>query len=205
LYQGYSEPATSILPTFMEGYDKSIEQVAYDAEAAAKALKEAGVTSIHMITYTNPRPYNTATGQVLAEAIQGYLSKVGVTVTIDSYDWTTYKQKLKTGDYDLCYYGWIGDNGDPDNFMYLLAHEDPTMNVALYNNEEFNQLIAKGVETPAGAERNAIYTQLEKIAAEDAAWLPISHAQTLCAYRPNIQDFYYHMTGVTPFVGVSKK
>ncbi len=205
LYQGYSEPATSVLPTFMEGYDKSISQVAYDAEAAAKAIKAAGLTSVKMITYTNPRPYNTATGQSLAEAIQGYLSKVGVTSTIDSYDWTTYKQKLKAGDYDICFYGWIGDNGDPDNFMYLLSHEDPTMNVALYKNEEFNKLIAKGVKTPAGAERIAIYTELEKVAAADAAWLPISHAQTLAAYRTNISDFNYHMTGVTPFAGVSKK
>ncbi|WP_088188820.1 ABC transporter substrate-binding protein [Desulfosporosinus sp. FKA] len=205
LYKGYSEPATSIMPTFMEGYDKSISQVAYDPQAAAKTLKAAGLTTVHMITYTNPRPYNTATGQVLAEAIQGYLSKVGVTVKIDSYDWTTYKQKIKEGDYDIAFYGWVGDNGDPDNFMNLLSDPDPTMNIALYNNPQFNDLIKKGVATPAGDARNAIYTQLEKIAAADAVWLPISHAQTLCAYRPNVQNFYFHMTGITPFVGVSKK
>ena len=89
LYQGYSETATSILPTFMEGYDKSITQAAYDPAASAEALKAAGITNVHIITYTNPRPYNAATGQALAEAIQGYLSKVGVTATIDSFDWTT--------------------------------------------------------------------------------------------------------------------
>ncbi|MDP4128049.1 MAG: ABC transporter substrate-binding protein [Bacillota bacterium] len=205
LYQGYSEPATSILPTFMEGYDKSVSQVAYDPTAAAKTLKDAGLTSLHMITYTNPRPYNAATGQSLAEAVQGYLSKVGVKVTIDSFDWTTYKQKVKAGDYDVAFYGWIGDNGDPDNFMYLESVDDPTMNIALYKNPEFNKLIAKGVATPAGAERNAIYTQLEKISASDAVWLPISHAQTLCAYRPGVQNFYFHMTGITPFAGVAKK
>ena len=205
LYQGYSETATSILPTFMDGYDKSVTQVSYNAEAAAAAIKASGLTSVHMITYTNPRPYNSANGQALAEAIQGYLSKVGVTVKIDAFDWTTYKQKLKAGDYDIAFYGWIGDNGDPDNFMYLLAHEDPTMNIALYKNAEFNKLIAKGVETPAGPARNAIYTQLEKIAAADAAWLPISHAQTLCAYKPNIHNFYFHMTGITPLAGVSKE
>jgi len=205
LYQGYSEPATAILPTFMEGYDKSISQVAYDPTAAAKTLKDAGLTSLHMITYTNPRPYNSATGQSLAEAIQGYLSKVGVQVTIDSFDWTTYKEKLKAGNYDLAFYGWIGDNGDPDNFLYLLSVDDPTMNIARYKNDQFNSLIAKGLTTPAGADRNGIYTQLEKLSATDAAWLPISHAETLCAYRPNVENFYFHMTGITPFAGVAKK
>ncbi|MEN6463109.1 MAG: ABC transporter substrate-binding protein [Syntrophomonas sp.] len=205
LYKGYSETATSILPTFMDGYDKSITQVAYDPTAAAKTLKAAGLTSVHMITYTNPRPYNAATGQALAESIQGYLSKVGVKVQLDSYDWTTYKDKVKAGDYDIAFYGWVGDNGDPDNFMNLLSSDDQTMNISLYNNPEFKSLIAKGLITPAGAERNAIYTQLEKIAAADAVWLPISHAQTLCAYKPNISNFYYHMTGITPLAGVSKK
>ena len=205
LYQGYSEPATSVLPTFMEGYDASIQQASYDAKASEEALKAAGVTNVRIITYTNPRPYNAATGQALAEAIQGYLAKVGVTATIDSYDWTTYKEKLKGGDYDICFYGWIGDNGDPDNFMYLLAHEDPTMNVALYNNPEFNNLLKEGIKTPAGEDRNKIYTEMEKIAAKDAAWLPISHAESLAAYRPNVQNFLYHVTGVTPFAGVSKQ
>ena len=205
LYQGYSEVATSILPTFMEGYDESITQVQYDPTAAQKTLQDAGITSVHMIAYTNPRPYNAATGQALAEAIQGYLAKVGVTASIDSFDWTTYKEKVRGGDYDIAFYGWIGDNGDPDNFMYLLAHEDPTMNIALYKNPAFNNLIAEGIKTPAGDERNAIYTELEKIAAEDAPWLPISHALTLAAYRPNVEGFYYHMTGITPLAGVSKK
>lgn len=204
LYKGYSDPATSVMPTFMDGYDKSISQVPYDATAAAATLKAAGVTSIHMITYSNPRPYNTANGQALAEAIQGYLSKVGVTCKIDSYDWTTYKSKVKEGGYDACFYGWTGDNGDPDNFMNLMSVDDPSQNVALYKNPEFNALIAKGTATPEGAARNAIYTQLEKIAAKDAVWLPISHSQTLCGYRPNIHDFYYHVTGITPLAGVSK-
>jgi peptide/nickel transport system substrate-binding protein len=205
LYQGYAEPATSILPTFMEGYDKSIAQVAYDPKAAADALKAGGLTKVHIITYTNPRPYNSANGQALAEAIQGYLSKVGVTATIDSYDWTTYKQKVKAGDYDIAFYGWIGDNGDPDNFMNLLASPDPGMNIALYKNDEFNKTLADGVKAPAGAARDAIYTQLEKKVAGEAVWLPISHAQTLAAYRPNVDGFYFHMTGITPLAGVSKK
>ncbi len=204
LYQGYAEPATSVLPTFMEGFDKSIQQVSFDAAAAKAALASAGVTKLHIITYSNPRPYNTANGQALAEAIQGYFKAVGVTASIDAFDWTTYKQKVKTGDYDICFYGWNGDNGDPDNFMTLMSIQDPTQNVAHFNNSEYNALIAKGVATPAGTDRNAIYTQLEKLAAQNAVWLPISHAKTLCGYRSNVQGFYYHMTGAVPLVGVSK-
>lgn len=204
LYQGYAEPATSVLPSFIPGFDTSIKQVSYDQAAAKTALANAKVTKVHIITYTNPRPYNTANGQALAEAVQGYLKNVGVTATIDAYDWTTYKQKVKAGDFDICFYGWIGDNGDPDNFMSLMSDKDPSMNVSRYDNADYKALISKGLSTSAGTERNKIYTDLEKMAAENAVWLPISHAKTLVGYRSNVKDFNYHMTGVVFLSGASK-
>ncbi|MHB8062231.1 MAG: ABC transporter substrate-binding protein [Ruminiclostridium sp.] len=196
LYQGYAEPATSVLPTFMQGYDTSIKQVAFDQAAAKAALTAAGITSLHIITYTNARPYNTANGQALAEAVQGYLKNAGVTATIDAFDWTTYKQKVVAGDYDICFYGWTGDNGDPDNFMSLMSDKDPAMNVARFDNADYKALISKGLTTSAGDARNKVYTDLEKMAATEAVWLPISHAKTLVGYRSNVKDFNYHMTGV---------
>lgn len=204
LYQGYASPADSILPSFVPGYSADIKQVAYDPDAAKAALSAAGITSVHMITYSNPRPYNTATGQVLAEAIQGYLSKVGVECKIDVFDWTTYKEKVKAGDYDICFYGWTGDNGDPDNFMALLSDKDPAMNVARYDNADYNTLIAKGKAEPEGDSRNAIYKQLEQIQVDQNPWLLISHSKLLSAYSPKVQDYYYHVTGNVFLSGMSK-
>lgn len=195
LYRGYASEATSILPTFMPGYSADVKQVSYDPEAAAQTLADKGVTELHMLTYTNPRPYNTATGQTLAEALQGYYEKVGVTCTIDSYDWTTYKEKVGTGDYDVCLYGWIGDNGDPDNFMNLLASEDIEMNVAQYHDEEFNTMLAEAASTPNGDERNAIYAQMEQKLADECVWLPISHQENLSAYQSNVHNYIAHPTG----------
>lgn len=195
LYRGYASEATSILPTFMPGYSADVKQVSYDPEAAAQTLADKGVTELHMLAYTNPRPYNTATGQTLAEALQGYYEKVGVTCSIDSYDWTTYKEKVGTGDYDVCLYGWIGDNGDPDNFMNLLASEDIEINVAQYSDEEFNTMLAEAASTPNGEERNAIYAQMEQKIADECVWLPISHQENLSAYLPNVHNYIAHPTG----------
>ncbi len=195
LYRGYATEATTILPSFMPGYSDGITRPSYDPEAAQATLQEKGVTQIHMLAYTNPRPYNTATGQTLAEAIQGYWAKVGVECTIDSYDWTTYKDKVNAGGYDVCLYGWNGDNGDPDNFMYLLAHEDPGMNVAHYNDEEYKQMLAEAAALPNGDERNAAYAAMEQKLADECVWLPISHQENLSAYVSNVNNFIYHPTG----------
>ena len=197
LYRGYASEATTILPSFVPGYSSDVHQVSYDPEAAQATLAEKGVTDIYMVAYTNPRPYNTATGQTLAEAIQGYWDKVGVKCTIDAYDWTTYKEKIGTGDYDVCLYGWIGDNGDPDNFLNLLASEDIEINVAQYHDEEFNQMLSDAASLPNGDERNAAYADMEQKVADENVWLPISHQENLAAYVGNVQNFIYHPTGNT--------
>ncbi|MBN2248500.1 MAG: ABC transporter substrate-binding protein [Coriobacteriia bacterium] len=195
LYQGYSETATTILPTFMPGFDSSVEQPGYDPEAAKAGLAAAGITTVHMITYTNPRPYNAATGASLAAAIQGYLQKVGVECTIDTFDWTTYKEKVKAGDYDVAFYGWIGDNGDPDNFLNLLADSDPNLNLARWDDATYQQMIKDALALPNGADRNAAYAACEKYVAERSVWLVISHAKQQAAFRPGVRDFVYHATG----------
>ncbi|SHI18224.1 peptide/nickel transport system substrate-binding protein [Sporobacter termitidis DSM 10068] len=195
LYQGYASPADTILPSFVPGFSSDIKQVAYNPDDAKTILSKNGVTAVHIITYSNVRPYNTANGDVLATAIQGYLSKVNVTATIDSYDWTTYKEKVKAGDFDIAFYGWTGDNGDPDNFMSLLSDKDPAMNISRFNDPTYLELINKGKTTPNGDDRNAIYKQLEQIQVDQNPWLLVSHSKLLSAYSPKIQDYYYHVTG----------
>lgn len=197
LYQGYSDVAETILPTFVPGYDATVKQVPYDEAAAKAGLAAAGITKVHMIAYSNPRPYNAATGQSLATAIQGYLQKVGVECTIDIFDWATYKEKVKAGDYDIAFYGWIGDNGDPDNFLNLLSDPDPSMNIARWQDPTYIAGIKDALTLPNGDQRNAAYGSLEKYAAEQAIWLPISHAKTLAGFRPGVSDFIYHQTGNT--------
>jgi peptide/nickel transport system substrate-binding protein len=195
LYQGYAETATTILPTFVPGYDANVKQIAYDEAAAKAGLAAAGVKSVHIITYSNPRPYNPATGSNLATAIQGYFQKVDVKVVIDTYDWTTYKDKVRAGDYDICFYGWTGDNGDPDNFLSLLSDPDPTMNVARWKDDSYIKGMAKALETANGPERYAQYGELETYAAENAVWVPFSHGKVLVGAKPGLTGYVYHVTG----------
>lgn len=205
IYGEYASVANSVMPLWMAPYDKDIKQTAYDPDAAKATLAAKGVTKLTCITYSTARPYNAKGGVELANMIQGYLSKVGVEVNITQYDWTTYKSKVQTDPYDICFYGWTGDNGDPDNFMNLLADSNKSMNVAHWDNAEYKKLIAKGVDTPDGDDRDAIYKECEQMVADEQPWLLISHSKNLLGYSPKVKDFYYHPTGVVFFKGVSKE
>ena len=205
IYGEYATVANSVMPTWMAPYAKDVKQTAYDPEAAKKTLADKGITSLQCITYTTARPYNQKGGSDLANMIQGYLSAVGVELSITQYDWTTYKTKVQTDPYDICFYGWTGDNGDPDNFMNLLADTNWSMNVAHFQDDEYNALIAEGLKTPDGDARDAIYLQCEEMVAEKQPWVLISHSKNLLGYSPKVKDFYYHPTGVVFFKGVSKE
>ena len=205
IYGEYASVANSVMPNWMAPYTKDVKQTAFDPEAAKKTLADKGVTSLQCITYTTARPYNQKGGSELARLIQGYLSAVGVDVSITEYDWTTYKTKVQTDPYDICFYGWTGDNGDPDNFMNLLADTNWSMNVAHWQDEEYKALITKGIATPDGDERDAIYLQCEEMVAEKQPWVLISHSKNLLGINPKVKDFYYHPTGVAFFKGVSKE
>ena len=205
IYGDYATVANSVMPTWMAPYTKDVKQTAYDPEAAKKTLADKGITSLQCITYTTARPYNQKGGSDLANMIQGYLSAVGVELSITQYDWTTYKTKVQTDPYDICFYGWTGDNGDPDNFMNLLADTNWSMNVAHWQDDEYKALIAEGLKTPDGDARDAIYLQCEEMVAEKQPWVLISHSKNLLGYSPKVKDFSYHPTGVVFFKGVSKE
>ena len=204
LYGEYASVANSVMPLWMAPYDEDIEQTAYDPDAAKKELADLGITKVKMITYSNVRPYNAKGGQTLAETIQGYLQEVGVESEIEISDWTTYKSKVQTDEFDLCFYGWTGDNGDPDNFMNLLADENWSMNVARWDNADYKALIKEGVTETDDEKRNDIYHQCEEMVADQAPWLLISHSKNLIGHSPKIQNYYYHPTGVTFFYNITK-
>jgi peptide/nickel transport system substrate-binding protein len=79
--------------------------------------------------------------------------------------------------------------------MNLLSDPDPTMNVARWQDPTYQGMIKDALVLPNGDERNAAYGAMEKYVAERAIWLPISHAKTLAAFRPQVSGFVYHQTG----------
>lgn len=209
LYQGYSQVANGPLPSFIPGYDPKLKPAGYDPEGAKKLLAEAGYSNLSftMITYSNPRPYNPVNGQKLAEAVQAELLKIGVKTTIKVYPWTEYKPTLfKAEDGEAYFYGWIGDNGDADNFLSLLDSKEiaSSLNASKYANPKVDQLLQQGVVNLDSKARVEIYHQLQQIVAKEAPWVFLSHATNLAAYRPNVKGFKLHPVGISWLSQVSK-
>ncbi|KKM08836.1 ABC transporter substrate-binding protein [Clostridiales bacterium PH28_bin88] len=211
LYQGMAKLANGPLPDFMPGYAADLKPYEYNPEDAKKLMAEAGYPNgmkVKMITYVNPRPYNAVGGEKLAAAIQADLLKIGIQTEIVPYQWVEYKQAVKQGEGDLFFYGWIGDNGDPDNFLYALLSSfeiESTLNSAKYSNKQVDDLLVQAQRTSKPEERNKLYHQAQEIILQDAPWVFISHGVDMAATTKNISGYQLHPTGVYPLKGVTKQ
>jgi peptide/nickel transport system substrate-binding protein len=94
---------------------------------------------------------------------------------------------------------WIGDNGDPDNHLYILLSGDQWppngYNMGFYKNEEVDAILQEARTTLDQTKRTELYQQAQKLLAEDAPWILIDHEAQIVVMDQKIKDFKLHPTG----------
>lgn len=204
LFQGASFEANGPLPPGVLGYDPETRSLPYDPAGAKELLARngyAGGMKITFITYTNSRPYNPAGGEKLAAALQADLAKAGIETEIKAYPWQQYKEALLKEEGNVFLYGWISDNGDPDNFLYTLlsaAQIESGLNTSHYRNNEVDLLLVKAQQETEPALREQAYRNAVKIIIQDAPWVFLNHSLRFFATSPKLEGFIPHSTGFTP-------
>ncbi|HXF83105.1 MAG TPA: ABC transporter substrate-binding protein [bacterium] len=198
-YAGVGQPAKNPMPPTIWGYNDAVKPYEYNPERARQLLAEAGYPNgitTELWWPNRARPYLTQP-QKIAEAIQQQLAKGGIRAKLVTYEWGTYLDKLSNGEHPMAIIGWIGDNGDPDNFLYVLLDKDNAVkgdanNYAFYKSEAVHDLLIRAQRIGDQAARARLYRQAQEIIARDAPWVPLVHAARVGAYRREVQNFYLH-------------
>ncbi|HSI66254.1 MAG TPA: ABC transporter substrate-binding protein [Planococcus sp. (in: firmicutes)] len=198
-FEGRAEPAKNPIPPVFAAYNDDIEEYDYNPERARELLEEAGLPDgfeMELWAMPVPRPY-MPDGQKVAEAIQSNLADVGITAEIVSYEWATYLERAAAGEADAFLLGWTGDNGDADNFIYVLLDQDNigSNNYTYYENQDLHDLLIAAQTEVDEDVRNDLYMQAQEIVHDDAPWVPLVHSTPLLAGGTNITGFYAHPTG----------
>ena len=125
------------------------------------------------------------------------MAEVGITAEIVSYEWATYLEKAANGEADAFLLGWTGDNGDADNFLYVLLDQDNigSNNYTYYENQELHDILIEAQTEVDEEVRNELYAQAQEIIHEDAPWVPLAHSTPLLAGGSNVVNFKPHPTG----------
>ncbi|ARF16913.1 ABC transporter substrate-binding protein [Sporosarcina ureae] len=198
-FEGRAEVAKNAMPSSISGYNDDVEAYAYDPEKAKELLKEAGLEDgfeMELWAMPVPRPY-MPDGTKVAEAIQSNLADVGIKAKIVSYEWATYLDKASKGEADAFMLGWTGDNGDADNFLYVLLDEDNigSNNYTYFKNDETHKLFLEAQTEVDEDKRIELYKQAQEILHEEAPWVPIAHSIPLLGGAKELTGFVPHPTG----------
>jgi len=195
-YKGRGEAAVNPMPSNLWGWNEDIADYPYDPELAKKLLAAAGYpegfkTELwYMPIFRDyfPQP------KKLAQAIQAQLAAVGIEVELVTYEWGTYLDKTEEGEHPMCMLGWMGDNGDPDNFLYVLLDKDNATigsagNVAFYKSDPLHEVLMAAQQTMDRETRAELYRQAQVIIHGDAPWLTVATANRMIGARNKVKDY----------------
>jgi len=106
------------------------------------------------------------------------------------------EERIRAGEHQTALLGWTGDNGDPDNFMFvLLGCAASKSNVARWCNEEFDGLLRAAKQTSDQAERTKLYKKAQVIFKQEAPWYTIAHSVQFRPVRKEVKNFKIHPLG----------
>jgi dipeptide transport system substrate-binding protein len=210
VYQGAGQKAKNLIPPTIWSYDDAITDYEFNVDKAKQLLAEAGVTlPLQSDLWYMPvqRPYNP-NGKRMAEMMQSDLAKVGINVNLISYEWGEYRKRLQAGEHQMGLLGWTGDNGDPDNFFFLLGcnnNEPAGQNLSKWCNKDFNDLMFAARKISDVKERSAMYAKMQAISKTEAPQVTIAHSTVFEPIRKEVSGYKVSPLGRHEFFAVSVK
>jgi peptide/nickel transport system substrate-binding protein len=209
LYNGGMVPAGGVLPPSDWAFNPDLTGYPYDLDKAKELLTTAGYgeenpLSFTLMVYDVPRGYNPAADR-LGTAIQEYWKQAGVEAEIQIEEWTQYRADRRADKFQVSLSGWMGDNGDPDNFLYSLLGTDNIggANTSWYSNPEVDDLLAQAQQVTDQETRIELYHQAEQIIVDDAPWAFLGYQLHQVVARSGVGNFtlqptyIYYLSAVT--------
>jgi oligopeptide transport system substrate-binding protein len=187
---GIGQPATSMIPPGMPGYQADLgKDLNFDAAAAKDLLKQAGFADPTQFPELHFRFATTTANQSRAEFIQGQLKQnLGINIVLDSMETKAYQAAYKNKDFDLAWTGWGADYPDPQNFMTGLFACGASNNKYNYCNPQFDAAAAKGDSGTDLTVRLQAYAQAQQILVTDTPVAPLLYRGRMVLVKPWVQN-----------------
>lgn len=197
-----AKPAGGILSKANWAYEKDVDVYQFDPDKARQLLDKAGFPDPDQdgpaprFTLTYKTSQNEQSRRV-AEVIQEQLAKVGIGISIKSYEWGTFFADIRGGNFQLYTLKWVGIT-DPDIYYYIFhsASIPPEgANRGRYRNPEVDRLLVEGRKTLDLQKRKEIYSAVQKITARELPYVSLWHQENVAAMQKNLKGFVLYPAG----------
>ncbi len=181
-----------MIPAMSVYYEPEAENVyTYDPEKAKELLAEAGYPDGFDLTITVPSSYSqhVDTAQIIADE----LSQIGVRVTINQVEWSTWLSDVyQGGDFQATVIGFDGTLAPSDWLLkYKTGHAKNFMH---YSNTSYDEVFDKAYAAVNQEEKAEYYKEAQMILAEDAAAVYIEDPVNLVAVSKKFGGYTFYPT-----------
>lgn len=209
VYFGQAQAADSLLPPTSWAYQQNQQTQRYDPVKAKQLLAEAGYANgFSMDIWAMPvqRLYNP-NALKMAELMQADLAQIGIRSKIISYEWNTFRRKLRLGEHDSVLIGWSADSADPDNFLRPLlscAAAVSGSNRANWCDPFYDELLANAVSTADVTARRGFYQAAQQYQSEQMPLVPIAHSKRFQVHNNKVNGIKINPYGGISFMNAGK-
>jgi peptide/nickel transport system substrate-binding protein len=170
-YQGDAIPGASFMPYKMQFFDSSIKPYPYDPAKAKALLASAGYPhgfKTFLITVSGD-----VAGAAEAVVVKSELAKVGITVSIQSYELLTAYDKEDGGHSEMGERYWTNDIIDPDEVATFGAdcHGGANAFNSYWCDAKANQLVSAARLELNTAKRQQYYDQIQQIVYQQSPFI----------------------------------
>jgi len=194
--QGFARLATGLLSPLHWAYTGDVAKYPYDVARSKQLLDEAG--------WRDPgggRPrfrltYKTSTDKFrvsVARVIASQLARVGIAVDLRPYEWGTFFDDLKNGNFQICTLQWA-ELEEPD-IMHWIFHskripgpKQSGANRGGYSNPRVDELLDRGQGEVDVEKRKATYREIQKILADELPYVFLWHEDNIAVGRKSLQN-----------------
>lgn len=203
-YPPGSSVADQFMPKSIFGYTEEATAYPYDPDMAKQLLEEAAAEDGFTlpiettISYRDVvRSYLPQPGVVAAD-LQQQLAQIGINVTIDVQESTTFLDNASAGNLPLFMLGWGADYPDATNFLDY--HFGTGANASFGDKfPEITEPLTQGARLAAPEDRYPYYVQANEAIRDLVPMVPIAHGGSAIAYKASIANAHVSPLGNEQF------
>jgi peptide/nickel transport system substrate-binding protein len=170
--------------------NSELTSITYDPDKARAILAKMGYSKDAQLEIS----YKTSSDHFrlrVATAMQDQLSKVGIKLNIQSYDWGTFYGDIKAGRFQMYSLSWVGLK-QPDIFRYAFHSESAPpvgANRGRYESPVVDELIERAERTVDFEARAGLYREIQQVLLQDLPYVPLWFEDTTLIYNARIVGY----------------
>ena len=193
-----AEPAYSMVPTSISGYDSlrpdwAALSMAERQKQAKALLAQAGFGPGKPLRFTM-QYYTESKTRTLAVAMVSMWRAIGVNCELINKDLGAVISSVNAGDYQVSLYAWYSSFDDPFTFLDLFINK-PRGSITGYTNPEYDTAFRTANRTPDPAERTKALAKAESLLMRDMPAIPLFFAEGQKLVGPRVSGWVDNARG----------